>query len=223
MALKCWVKCCRGIADNIICDEHLSEKHDLKKDFELRRNVKISPSLFVNLEKTKSQELKVGTCIMAMSPKDIKTGFKNRGVISSMKLKFEKSMDHNEENLHVIPLSKMHDAENVFYTPDFSKEDNSSENFSKFAALPDKHQLLICATSREIICFIPSLQHQNIVFNIRKQEEMMTRLKWAMRIRNNNTPKKSKNRKVLCEKWSFFGKCCFSKFLVANQLYKPLM
>ena len=175
-------------------------------DFELMRNVQISASQFVNMRKTKSKELKIANLFMASSPKDIKPRCKKRGSIKKVKEKIEKSLDHNAEHLLIIPLSKKHETKNVFYGPQLQKEDHSSDNFSKFSALPDKHQLLICESSREIICFLPSLQHQNKVFGVRKQKKLKVILRKAINIRNNNAPKASNKRKVFCEKWCLFGK-----------------
>ena len=113
------------------------------------------------------------------------------------------------ENLKILIIDpvKEKSQRGCFYSSTDSDDCKSSELFTAFCQLPDKHQLAICSESKEMVFFLPSSRHQATYFPSKQQKKFRELLMRSMKTKPNNHNKHSKSRQVRCDKWIFYGKC----------------
>ena len=94
----------------------------------------------------------------------------------------------------------------------------SSENFITFKQKLDTHQLVVSATTGEVIFLIPSLNHQLETLPPDLEERVKETLRKSLKMKNNQVKKSSKRRKSFAKKCFFWGKCVQKVFILPNLL-----
>ena len=203
--MYCHLIGCKNLTDLVFCDVHLRSLK-LGSDFEIMENVSVRATRFQCPNKSMSAILQTADLLMNIFPLDIKPPSVNKHYAKKLRKKIANAMQHNKDNMLVIEISrnKLDDA-GFFCNPWSNKDDHCTVNYLKIVPLQANHQLFVCKDSREIVCFIPSIDHQNEVFDLDMQQRMMVHLKWASNNQDSNVNFKAKKRKVDCSSWTFFG------------------
>ena len=108
---------------------------------------------------------------------------------------------HNKEFLEVTELEQSDEIHDSFYDP------SDTENFLTVERKDNKHQLFICAKTRELILFVPSKQHQNDILIPKQNHALRSFLEKSLAIKKDNSKKTGrKKRRLMAEKWIFWGR-----------------
>ena len=131
----------------LILNHIKSSNHCFRDPFEIIENVVIEPPPSISL-KSKSQQLKLATALLSISPKHLKTGDKSR-VATNKQIK--QSMQFNESSMILVELHpSVCESQGVFYSSDDMGENClSSKDFRQFSPIKDKDQLIVCSQRKE--------------------------------------------------------------------------
>lgn len=139
------------------------------------------------------------------------------------------SFDHNSKFLEMSSLNLVNSESsqrNVFFVhktclKEAAESNNpdsvwrSSEHFRTFTQKDDKHQVVTCAETGEIIFVLPARLHQREVLTPSLEEKAKLSLRNALILKKNQVNKTAKRRKTEAKKWIFWGKWINITFLLS--------